>query len=128
MKFGFRTPSFKKSFAARTSFKRVIRHSLGIKAPKGLGIFTNPKKAIYNKVYNRTTVSIFPLPKGKRNKVSSRSNSKNKKNSNDELISILDSIDISNTKTNNSSSTGCLKVFLIIWIAIALIGWLSSYM
>mgnify|MGYP007102225880 FL=1 len=61
MKFGFRKPSIKKSIAARTSYKRFIRHNLGIKAPKGLGLITNPKKAVYNKVYRRTTKSIFDI-------------------------------------------------------------------
>jgi hypothetical protein len=55
MKFGFRTPSLTKRIAARTSVKRIIRHSLGFKAPRGMGWFTNPKKAAYNRVYSRTT-------------------------------------------------------------------------
>lgn len=55
MKFGFRRPSLKKRIAARTSVKRAIRHRLGIKAPRGLGWLTNPKKALYNRVYSRTT-------------------------------------------------------------------------
>ena len=55
MKFGFRIPSLTKRMAARTSVKRVIRHNLGFKAPKGMGWLTNPKKAAYNFVYNRTT-------------------------------------------------------------------------
>ena len=37
MKFGFRVPSLKKKIAARTSVKRVIRHSAGLKAPRGFG-------------------------------------------------------------------------------------------
>jgi hypothetical protein len=56
LKFGFRTPSLKKRIAARTSWKRVVRHSLGLKAPRGWGWLTNPKKAAYNRVYNRTTM------------------------------------------------------------------------
>ncbi len=55
MKFGFRIPSITKRIAARTSLKRVVRHNLGFKAPRGLGWLTNPKKALYNKVYNRTS-------------------------------------------------------------------------
>ena len=55
MKFGFRKPSLRKSIAARTSLKRYARHSLGLKAPRGWGWLTNPKKAAYNRVYNRTT-------------------------------------------------------------------------
>ena len=55
MKFGFRKPSIKKRVAARTSLKRVVRHSMGFKAPRGWGWRTNPNKAAYNRVYNRTS-------------------------------------------------------------------------
>jgi hypothetical protein len=55
MKFGFRIPSLTKRIAARTSVKRVIRHNLGFKAPRGMGWKTDPKKALYNKVYNKTS-------------------------------------------------------------------------
>jgi hypothetical protein len=55
MKFGFRIPSLSKRIAARTSVKRIIRHNLGFKAPRGMGWLTNPKKAAYNRVYNRTS-------------------------------------------------------------------------
>ncbi len=55
MKFGFRIPSLTKRIAARTSVKRIIRHNLGFKAPRGMGWVTNPKKALYNRIYNRTT-------------------------------------------------------------------------
>jgi hypothetical protein len=53
MKFGFRMPSLTKRIAASTSVKRIIRHNLGFKAPRGMGWMTNPKKAAYNRVYNR---------------------------------------------------------------------------
>jgi hypothetical protein len=56
MKFGLRKPSIKKRIAARTSVKRVIRHNLGFKAPRGYGWLTNPKKTAYNRIYNRTTM------------------------------------------------------------------------
>ncbi|MFM7015605.1 MAG: hypothetical protein ACKOX3_04685 [Bacteroidota bacterium] len=56
MKFGIRIPNLNKRIAARTSVKRIIRHSLGLKAPRGWGWLTNPKKAAYNRIYNRTTV------------------------------------------------------------------------
>ena len=55
MKFGFRTPSLTKRIAARTSVKRIIRHNLGFKAPRGWGWVTDPEKALYNKVYNKTS-------------------------------------------------------------------------
>jgi hypothetical protein len=55
VKFGFRKPSLKKRIAARTSLKRVIRHRMGLKAPRGWGWLTNPRRAAYNRVYHRTT-------------------------------------------------------------------------
>ena len=55
MKFGFRIPSIKKRVAARISLKRIVKNSLGLKAPRGYGWLTNPKKAAYNRVYNRTS-------------------------------------------------------------------------
>jgi hypothetical protein len=64
MKFGFRIPSLNKRIAARTSIKRVIRHNLGFKAPRGMGWLTNPKKALYNRIYSRTTrgcLLVLPL-------------------------------------------------------------------
>lgn len=63
MKFGLRKPSLKKMIAARTSPKRFIRHNSGLKAPRGWGWLTNPKKALYNRVYYRTTFSIWDVLK-----------------------------------------------------------------
>jgi len=60
MKFGPRVPSLRKRIAARTSPARFIRHSLGRKAPRGWGWMTNPKRALYNRIYSRTTFSILP--------------------------------------------------------------------
>ena len=64
MKFGVRTPSLKKSISARTtgkakrSIKRALIHGYG---KKGRGWITSPKKAAYNKVYRKTTVSFWDL-------------------------------------------------------------------
>jgi len=59
--FGMRKPSFKKSFAARTSWKRVVRHNMGFKVPRGWGWLTNPKRAAYNRVYSRASWSLWSL-------------------------------------------------------------------
>ena len=61
MKFGIRKPSLKKKIAARTSLKRAVKNSLGLKAPKGYGWLTNPKKAANNKVYNKTSKGCLVL-------------------------------------------------------------------
>jgi hypothetical protein len=58
MKFGIRIPSLKRRIAARTSLKRIVRHSMGLKMPRGTGFLTNPKKALYNRIYNKTTLGI----------------------------------------------------------------------
>ena len=63
MKFGMRKPSLAKMFAARTSPKRIVKNALGLRAPRGWGWLTNPKKAAYNRVYNRTTFSVGTLIK-----------------------------------------------------------------
>lgn len=63
MKFGVRKPSVKRMISARTSPKRYVRHSLGLKLPNGFGCISNPKKFMYNKVYNSTTFSIFDIIK-----------------------------------------------------------------
>ena len=55
VRIGFRIPSLKKRLSARTSLKRAVRQRLGLKAPRGWGWVTNPKRAAYNRVDNRTT-------------------------------------------------------------------------
>lgn len=59
MKFGPRKPSLKKRISARTSLKRQVVHRAGLKMPRGYGWVRNPKKAVYNKVYNKTSFDIF---------------------------------------------------------------------
>lgn len=78
MKMGLRTPSLKKSFKARTTgrakhaIKRAVISAYG---KKGTGFINSPKKAMYNKVYQKTTVDgLAPV----RN-VSSNKNSSNTK-------------------------------------------------
>lgn len=67
-----RKPSLKKSFSARTkgratrSMKRMINPTYG---KKGMGMLTNPKKSMYNKVYSHTSISA--MPKGSKKKISS---------------------------------------------------------
>lgn len=64
MKFGMRKPSLKKSIKARTTgkAKRAVKKALipGY-GKKGMGWIKNPKKAAYNKVYNKTTFSVYDV-------------------------------------------------------------------
>lgn len=61
MKIGIRKPSLKKSIKARTTgaLKRKVKKSINpLYGKKGVGIINDPKKAVYNKVYNKTTVDV----------------------------------------------------------------------
>ncbi|MDA2881627.1 hypothetical protein PEG85_11935 [Lactococcus cremoris] len=64
MKFGMRKPSITKSLKARTTtkYKRKVKKALipGY-GKKGMGWAKNPKKAAYNKVYKKTSFSLWNL-------------------------------------------------------------------
>lgn len=58
-----RKPSLKKSIArttgrAKRAVKKAVIPGYG---KKGTGWIKNPKKAAYNKVYNKTSISIFDI-------------------------------------------------------------------
>ena len=61
MKLGIRKPNLKKSFKARTTgkAKRAVKKAVvpGY-GKKGTGWIKNPKKAAYNKVYNKTSIGF----------------------------------------------------------------------
>lgn len=61
---GFRRPSIRRRIAARTSVRRFARQSLGLRAPRGWGWVTNPRRALYNRIYRRTTVgcAVWIIP------------------------------------------------------------------
>ncbi len=66
MKIGLRKPSLKKSFKARTTgkVKRKVKKTVNpLYGKKGMGWIRSPKKAVYNKVYNKTSFSIFDILK-----------------------------------------------------------------
>ena len=75
MKIGIRTPSLKKSFKARTTgaLKRKIKKTSNpLYGKKGMGLLKNPKKAMYNKVYRKTTVGVSSIfSSNKHRKISS---------------------------------------------------------
>ena len=64
MKIGMKTPNFKKSIKARTTgkVKRKIKKALipGY-GKKGMGWVKDPKRVAYNKMYNKTSFSLFDL-------------------------------------------------------------------
>ena len=76
MKIGMRKPSLTRSLKARTTskWKRQAKKAIipGY-GKKGMGWIKNPKKAMYNKVYHKTTFGLSDLFK------SSKKRAKNKK-------------------------------------------------
>ena len=61
MKFGMRKFNIKSSLRARTTgrMKRMMKRAINpLYGKKGIGWFKNPKKALYNKIYNKTTFGI----------------------------------------------------------------------
>ena len=61
MKYGMRTPNINKRISARTTGKitRTVNKAVNpLYGKKGMGFINDPSKVIYNKVYNKTTISV----------------------------------------------------------------------
>ncbi|UEL49871.1 HIRAN domain-containing protein [Terrisporobacter hibernicus] len=103
MKIGVRKPSLKKSFKARTTgkAKRAVKKAVipGY-GQKGTGWIKDPKKAAYNKVYNKTTVSVTQLA----NSSSKKNKSSNKKVTNTDYDYDYD-LDLEHDNFSNSQET-----------------------
>ena len=66
MKYGYRKPSIKKSVSARTTgnVKRIAKKATNpLYDKKGMGYINDSQKAVYNKIYNKTTNPMFDNPK-----------------------------------------------------------------
>lgn len=64
MKLGMRKPSLKCSISARTTgrAKRAVKKAINpLYGKKGMVLIRDPKKAVYNKFYKKTSFSIFDL-------------------------------------------------------------------
>lgn len=93
MKIGIRTPSLKKSLKARTTgrLKRAVKKTYNpLYGKKGMGLATDPKKAIYNKVYEKVTVDS--LENLKTNKINKKTNNEEK----ELLINIQKQLNLTN--------------------------------
>lgn len=75
MKIGMRTSSLKRSLKARTTskWKRQMKKAVipGY-GQKGIGWIKNPKKAMYNKVYRKTTFGLSDIIKSSKKKNSAK--------------------------------------------------------
>lgn len=64
IKVGFRKPSLKKSFKARTTgkCKRRLKKAINpLYGKKGMGFIKNPRKSIRNKIYRKTTFGLSDI-------------------------------------------------------------------
>lgn len=116
MKFGYRTPNFKKSFKARTTskIKRTTKKAVNpIYSKNGIGYINNPKKSIYNKIYNKTTLDAFKSFKNETSNLDSIQNnsfnfyssSKSSKSSNTKNVKI---------KSLKILEIGCWVILLLV--------------
>ena len=67
MKYGMRTPNINKRISARTTgkIKRTVNKAVNpLYSKKGMGFINDPSKAVYNKVYNKTTISVDKIING----------------------------------------------------------------
>lgn len=77
MKMGMRKPSVKKSFKARTTakYKRAAKRAVNpTYGKKGMGLINDPKKSVYNKVYNKTTFGLDDVISSSKNKTEYKPN------------------------------------------------------
>lgn len=61
MKIGIRKPNIKSSIKAKTTgkIKRDIKRTVNpLYGKSGMGFINDPKKALYNKIYNKTTIGL----------------------------------------------------------------------
>lgn len=64
MRIGMRKPSIKKSLKARTTgkAKRAIKKVVNpLYGKKGMGMLKDPERSMKNKIYKKTTFSIWDL-------------------------------------------------------------------
>lgn len=64
MKIGMRKPNLKKSIKAKTTgkVKKAAKKAVNpVYGKKGVGYVKNPEKAVKNKIYNKTTFSLWDL-------------------------------------------------------------------
>ena len=110
---GVRKPSLKKSFKARTTgkMKRKLKKSINpLYGKKDMGWVNNPKKAMYNKVYNKTTIGVGDL---------ARIATSSSKNTNTGKVRVRQS---SNSKIDIVNLKAVYKNKFIGWTLLSIIG------
>lgn len=91
-----RKPSIKKSFSARTTgkVKKSIKKTANpLYGKSGTGYIRNPQKAVYNKVYKKTSIGLddIPHPKAKSSSYRHSSNSEYQEQTSDAYLRVTNS-------------------------------------
>ena len=126
MKIGVRKPSIKRSIKARTTgkLKRKVKSSINpLYGKKWMGLAKAPKKAAYNKIYNKTTIGVNDIvnnSSSSRNSISSSSYIEN----NNKIYKIIseNKVIISNKEYSRKSIKSFKNTFIFIAILFAFTG------
>ena len=127
MKIGVRKPSIKRSIKARTTgkIKRKMKSAVNpFYGKKGVGLVNNPKKAVYNKVYNKTTIGVKDVINKSSSKNVIKSTFRESKNTKNELYTIItnDEVIIANKKYSSKNIKNFSSIFLILSILLFILG------
>lgn len=126
MKIGVRKPSIKRSIKAKTTgkLKRKVKSTINpLYGKKGMGVINSPEKAVYNKVYNKTTTGVNDIVK---NNPSIKTSTKCKTNieNDSQIYEIIneDLVVISNKNYTKKSIKAFKNTFLFTSIILILSG------
>lgn len=128
MKMGIRKPSVKRSISARTTgkLKREVKKAVNpMYGKKGMGYINNPQKAVYNKVYNKTSVGVKDIiasPKGSRTSNSGFAVDVETNYANNTLHYSAPSIDLSKYRHSAARYRGTGVFLIIVACILAFVG------
>lgn len=121
MKYGIRKPNLKKRISSRTTSKakRSIKRTINpLYEKKGVGIIKNPKKSVYNKIYNEMTTSVDDITKSvlnAPNNIKRTSDTSKMSKSTSTFEDQCESIDAKKENDDIGSCFGCLLFIAIIF-------------
>lgn len=120
MKIGMRKPSIKRSISARTTgkLKRTVNKAVNpLYGQKGMGYINNPKKTVYNMVYNKTTIGVNDVINSTSHKTSSNNSTVNYQVHQQPAQQNSTVIDISKYRSSASTYKGTGTFLIIVaWI------------
>lgn len=130
MKIGYRKPSVKKSIKARTTgkVKRKMKKAVNpFYGKKGMGYVKNPKKAVYNNIYNKTTFGVSDIY-NTTNKTPNKSNNYNNNATSAKTKRKKVNVPIGEHPTTKKERISQTVVSILLFVFAALIDlWIFAY-